>query len=111
MTLSKAVVRLGKTAVSKPGVLFGALTRVRRPDHLLLEDDFPAFSELRKQLCNASFAKRIAWEKRKRVAFARTIREHMRDPALFSEANCWNVEDAALADELVSFCRRHGTFR
>ena len=67
MTLAKAVVRLGKFAASKPGVLFVALTRVRHPDHLLLEDDFPAFSDLRKQLLHPSFSARIIWEKRARV--------------------------------------------
>ena len=105
MTLVKAVVKLGKMAAAKPGVLFVAMTRCRHPDHVMLEDDFPLFSDLRKQLFNPSFAKRIAWEKRKRAAFARTVREHMRDPTLFSEANCWTEEDAMVADQLVSFCR------
>ena len=90
MTLAKAVVRLGKLACSKPGVLFVALTRVRHPDHLLLEDDFPAFSDLRKQLLHPSFAARIDWEKRARVFFARTMRAHMRDPGLFRYERCAN---------------------
>ena len=105
MTLAKAVVRLGKFACSKPGVLFVALTRVRHPDTLLLEDGFPAFSDLRKQLFHPSFAAWISWEKRARVFFARTVRAHMRDPALFSEENRWTAEDAVLADALVGFWR------
>ena len=86
-------------------MLFVALTRVRHPDHLLLDDDFPAFSDLRKQVFHPSFAARPAWEKRARVFFARTVRAHMRDPALFSNDNRWTDSDAVLADKLVSFWR------
>lgn len=58
MTLSKVIVRLG-AAGTKPGVLFVAMTRVRHPDHLMLEDDFPSYSALIKQLANPAFAARI----------------------------------------------------
>ena len=37
--------------------------------------------------------------------FARTVRAHMRDPALFSEEQRWTEDDAFLADSLVSFWR------
>ena len=84
MTLSKVVVKLS-AACGKPGVLFVSLTRVRHPDCLLLEDDFPAFSVLRRQLANPSFADRQRWEQRMRVFFSRTVRRHMRDSKLFSE--------------------------
>jgi len=39
MTLRRAVVNLGKAA-QKPGVLFVALSRVRHPDDLMLDDSF-----------------------------------------------------------------------
>ena len=42
MTLSSAIVKLGK-AVKEPGVLLVALSRVRHPDNLMLDDDFPPF--------------------------------------------------------------------
>ena len=43
MTLDKAIVRL-RDAVSTPGVLFVALSRVRHPDDRMLDDDFPALA-------------------------------------------------------------------
>ena len=46
MTLDKVVVKLGN-AVREPGVLFVALSRVRHPDDLMLDDDFPALFEIR----------------------------------------------------------------
>ena len=41
MTLDKAVVKLGSKA-GTPGVAFVALSRVRHPDDLMLDDDFPS---------------------------------------------------------------------
>ena len=48
MTLAKVIVKLG-AAVREPGVLFVALSRVRHPDDLMLDDDFPALFEILKQ--------------------------------------------------------------
>ena len=104
MTLAKVIVKLSH-ACAKPGVLFVALTRVRHPDCLLLEDDFPAFSVLRRQLTNPSFAARQLWERRMRVFFSRTVRRHMRDTDVYSANACWTDADAALADSLVEFWR------
>ena len=53
MTLDKVIVSLSHTC-AKPGVLFVALTRVRHPDNLLLEDDFPSFSTIRRQLLHSN---------------------------------------------------------
>ena len=77
MTLAKVSVKLS-AACAKPGVLFIALTRLRHPDNLLLEDDFPAFSVIRKQVNNPSFAARRRWERRMRVCDSETERRHMR---------------------------------
>ena len=74
-------------------------------DCLLLEDDFPAFSVLRRQLTNPSFAARQLWERRMRVFFSRTVRRHMRDTDVYSANACWTDADAALADSLVEFWR------
>ena len=61
MTLDKVIVKLG-AAVREPGVLFVALSRVRHPDDLMLDDDFPALFEILKQSKHPSFQKRQAWE-------------------------------------------------
>ena len=105
MTLAKVIVKLG-SACSTPGVLFVALTRVRHPDNLLLEDDFPAFSVIRRQLAHPSFAMRQRWERRMRVVFSRTIRQHMRDEDWFNDAVRWTQADSDLADTLVEFWRK-----
>ena len=41
LTLKRAIVEIGK-AVSETGVLFVALSRVRHPDDLMLDDYFPS---------------------------------------------------------------------
>jgi Ni,Fe-hydrogenase III component G len=104
MTLAKVIVKLGG-ACSKPGVLFVALTRVRHPDALLLEDDFPAFSVIRRQLAHPSFAARQRWERRMRVTFSRTLRHHMRDEEWFSETRRWTQAQNDLANDIVQFWR------
>ncbi len=60
MTLDRAIVRLTKAA-SAPGVAFVALSRVRHPDHLMLEDSFPDMSTIMRQMENASFQTRQRW--------------------------------------------------
>ena len=104
MTLAKVIVKLA-SACSKPGVLFVALTRVRHPDHLLLEDDFPAFSVIRKQLLHPSFSARQSWERRMRVLFSRTLRKHMQDSPFFPPDLCWSTSTNRVADLLVDTWR------
>ncbi len=100
MTLEKVIVSLSQ-ACSKPGVLFVALTRVRHPDCLLLEDDFPAFSTIRKQLHHPSFSARQRWERRMLVLFSRTIRQSMRNELWFSDDVRWSAPMSAVADTIL----------
>ena len=104
MTLDRAVVRLTKAAAS-PGVAFVALSRVRHPDHLMLEDSFPDMSTIMKQAEKEAFLARQRWERRMRVQFSRTIREHMRDPQLFSSDKVWTARESKLADALLHAVR------
>ena len=78
MTLDKVIVKLG-ASVGDPGVLFVALSRVRHPDDLMLDDEFPALFAILKQTKHPSYQKRQQWEKLMRAKFARTLGEHMRD--------------------------------
>ena len=80
ITLEKAVVKIGRRAAT-PGVLFVALTRVRPPDDLMLDDDFPDMATVLKQRGTPSFQKRQRWERIMTVKFARTLRREMRDDA------------------------------
>ena len=68
MTLEKAVIQIG-TAAAKPGVAFVALSRVRHPDHLMLEDTFPDMATIMKQSEKEAFVTRQRWERRMRVFF------------------------------------------
>ena len=78
MTLDKVIVKLG-ASVSEPGVLFVALSRVRHPNDLMLDDDFPALFDILKQTKHPSYQKRQQWGKIMCAKFARTLREHLRD--------------------------------
>ena len=106
MTLDKVIVKLGR-AVSEPGVLFVALSRVRHPDDLMLDDSFPALFEILKQAKHPSFAKRQHWEKLMRVRFARTLRMHMRDADMYIHpgTHVWSEDDALIADKLLNTIR------
>ena len=106
MTLAKVIVKLS-AACAKPGVLLVALTRVRHPDRLLLEDDFPAFSVIRRQLAHPSFAARQQWERRMRAFFSRTIRRHMHDEQWFTASAFWTQPQSDLADEVGEHWRVH----
>ena len=100
MTLDKAVVHLGAKA-GRPGVAFVALSRVRHPDDLLLDDDFPSMAVIQRQRHTVSYVRRQQWERRMRVKFSRTIRRHMRDPELYTAENLWTAEEADVAEELL----------
>ena len=105
MTLEKAVVRLGRQA-SSPGVAFVALSRVRHPDHLMLEDTFPDMATIMRQNEKESFAARQRWERKMRVFFSRTVREHMRDTSLFTPEKTWTEEECTVADLLLRYLRK-----
>ena len=102
MTLDKVIVKLG-ASVGEPGVLFVALSRVRHPDDLMLDDEFPALFEILKQTKHPSYQKRQQWEKVMRAKFARTLREHMRDAEKYTHPglHVWTAEDSDTADLLL----------
>ena len=104
MTLQKVVVNLGAKA-SSPGVAFVALTRVRHPDDLLLEDAFPAMATIMRQRDHASFAARVKWEQRQTVLFARTLRMHMTDAKEFPECRVWTENQGRIADRILTLLR------
>ena len=107
MTLDKVVVKLG-AAVREPGVLFVALSRVKHPDDLMLDDDFPALFEILKQSKHPSFQKRQNWEKEMRAKFARTLRLHMRDADRYCHPglHVWTADDSALVDVFLEVLRK-----
>ena len=104
MTLRRAVVNLGKAA-QKPGVLFVALSRVRHPDDLMLDDNFPDFRQLMRVRRNEAFKQRQLWEKQRHADFSRTIRKHCRDAELFGAQLAWSAEESAVADQLLRSVR------
>ena len=102
LTLDKAVVKL-HGAVATPGVLFVALSRVRHPDDLMLDDDFPALSTVLKGSLHPSFKKRQYWEKLMRAKFASTVRHHMQDAKLYCHlgTHVWTADQCEIADHLL----------
>jgi hypothetical protein len=104
MTLRRAVVNLGKAA-QKPGVLFVALSRVRHPDDLMLDDNFPDFRQLMRVRRNEAFKQRQLWEKQRHADFARTIRKHCRESNVFGADLAWTEQEAAVAEQLLRSVR------
>ena len=101
MSLDRAIVRLTKAATA-PGVAFVALSRVRHPDHLMLEDSFPDMSTIMKQAQRETFHMRQRWERVARVKFSRTIRKHMRNDQLYSCERVWTARESDMADKLLA---------
>ena len=108
MSLEKVHVKIG-AAASRPGVAFTTLTRARHPDGLLFDDDFPVMSTFQKQRKHQSFRKRQHFERMARVRFSETIREHMRDVALYGEAHAWTANAARSAQKVLDFVRNNKT--
>ena len=104
MTLDRAVVRLTRAAAS-PGVAFVALSRVRHPDHLMLEDSFPDMATIMKQSEKEAFQARQRWERKMRVLFSQTVRRYMRDTSLYTPEKTWTSEENVIADALLSQLR------
>ena len=100
MTLDKAVVFIGRRAAT-PGVLFVALTRVRHPDDLMLDDDFPDMSTIMKQKQTISFQRRQQWERTMTVKFSKTLRREMRDDTVYDPHMSWTEEFSQAAEVLV----------
>ena len=69
LTLRKATVKLSH-AISDPGVLFVAMSRVKHPDDLMLDDDFPDYATILRGARHESFKHRQIWEKRARSYFS-----------------------------------------
>ena len=67
----------------------------------MLEDSFPDMSALMRQMNSASFQARQRWEREALVKFSKTIRQHMRDPTLFTPEACWTPDESDLADTII----------
>ena len=106
MTLDKAVVTIGRRAAT-PGVLFVALSRVRHPDDLMLDDDFPDMATIMKQKSTSSFQKRQRWELMMKIKFSKTLRRHMRDSALYNPSMTWTQEISDTADVILADIARN----
>ena len=85
-----------------------ALTRVRHPDDLLLEDTFPSMSVPMKQKDHPAFQLRQAWERKQEVLFAKTIRTHMRDPDVYPASLVWTEAQSQLAERILETVRVSG---
>ena len=88
MTLRRVKIKLGK-AVTQPGILFTALSRVRHPDNILLDDDFLTLFAILQQTKHKHFLQRMHWERLMRVKFSRTCRRYIRDTDVYSTQNVW----------------------
>ena len=106
MTLEKAIVRLTRAAAS-PGVAFVALSRVRHPDHLMLEDTFPDLATIMRQGDKESFQARQRWERRMRAHFSRTVRAYMHASETYSHEKVWTEEENKVAELFLETVREN----
>ena len=83
------------------------MSRVKHPDDLMLDDDFPDYATILRGARHESFKKRQIWEKRARSYFSRTIRTHMRDPSKYSEARRWTEEESDQADLMLTLWKKY----
>ena len=67
----------------------------------MLEHTFPDMATIMRQAEKDAFKARQRWERRTRVLFSKTIRAHMRDPALFSPEKVWTSKECELAEALL----------
>ena len=93
MTLDKAILRCKQTW--RPGMLFVGLSRVRHCMDLMLEDDFPALSQILKLRSQSGYRMRLRWEQKMRARFGHTVRMHMRDTTKYSAKRRSTVLNAA----------------
>ena len=105
MTLDRAIVRLTRAAAS-PGVAFVALSRVRHPDHLMLEDTFPDLATIMRQSDKESFQARQRWERRMRAHFSRTVRAHMQDADMYSPQKVWDAAENEILELSLATLRK-----
>lgn len=84
-------------------MLFVALSRVRHPEHLMLDDDFPPLFEILKQSMHPSFRKRQHWELM-RAKFAKILRLPMRDPSIYKHpgTHLWCERESQLVEVLLA---------
>ena len=105
MTLKKVVIKIAGSA-DEPGVLFTCLTRIRHPDTLMLDDNFPSYGNIMRVKKKETFVMRQRWERKIRARFSRTIRRHMRDRQQYSKDRVWTETDSALADAMLAALAR-----
>ena len=89
-----------------PVALFVSLSRVRHPDNLMLDDDFPSYFKILQSGNHAKFRKRQAWERIQRVKFSKTVRQFMRDPSRYTPERCWTEEESHMADIILAMIKR-----
>ena len=100
MTLRRVRVLL-RRAASILGVGYVAVTRVKHPDHLVFEEDLPAWETFQDSRRKPLFRQRRRMELRYAARFSRTLRKYR-----FCEADVWTREEACVAEVLLAELRR-----
>ena len=88
-------------------MLFVGLSRVRHCMDLMLEDDFPALSQILKLRSQSGYHMRLRWEQKMRARFGHTVRMHMRDTTKYSAKRCWSPEESNFADRILLWLKKH----
>ena len=60
-----------------------------------------------RQRDTTSFQKRLQWEKRMRVFFSRTLRNHFRDKTLYDPNMVWNEFESDIVEIMLEYVNKY----
>ena len=103
MTLRRVRICMRRSVASAPGVGYVAVTRVKHVEHLVFEEDLPAWEVFQEAKVKPAFRQRRRMELRFRARFSRTLRKYGT-----CECDRWTEVEAGVAESLLKVLRARG---
>ena len=104
MTLRRARVCMRRAVAGAAGVGYVAVTRVKHVEHLVFEEDLPAWEDFQAAKCKPVFRQRRRMELRFLARFSRTLRKYGATDAC-CEADRWTAHEVQVAESLLKVLR------
>ena len=89
------------TAAGITGIGYVAVTRVKHVEHIVFEEDLPAWEAFQEAKLKPAFRERRRMEFRLLARFSRTLRKYG-----FCERDRWTAQEAEVSDALIGLCGR-----
>ena len=103
MTLRRARICMRRSVAGAAGVGYVAVTRVKHVEHLVFEEDLPAWEDFQLAKTKPTFRQRRRMELRLLARFSRTLRKYG-----FCERDPWPTSEAEAAEALLKVLRAGG---